>query len=90
MKSVYKYKLQIGGEQQIELPIDAEILTVQVQRGKLCLWALVDTESVVKVTHRFYVYGTGHNVHDDEHKKYIGTFQLADGDLVFHVFKEKQ
>lgn len=42
MKRIFKYQLEITDRQTILLPHDAEILSVQVQNQKPCLWAKVD------------------------------------------------
>lgn len=84
MKVVYKYELLHVGEQTIAMPREAEILCVQVQHGRPCIWALVDPGSIsgyLNVT----IVGTGHNVYHDI-GKYLGTFQIDSGNLIFHVF----
>lgn len=84
MKTIYKYPLLISSEQQVELPEGVECLSVQIQRTEACLWALVDPKAPIK-PRTVLIYGTGHPVHADG-IKYISTFQMAGGDLVFHVF----
>ena len=88
MISIWKYPIQCVGTQIIELPEGAEILTAQLQRemGRLCLWVKVDTEKP-KVIRSIRIYGTGHPI-EQEKLKYISTYQVADGMLVFHVFEE--
>jgi len=88
MKKVYKYRLEIKDEQTLELPEGAEILTVQSQLGMACLWALVDPERK-KEKRIFRIAGTGHPIDDNKKYKYIDTFQLYGGDLIFHVFENK-
>lgn len=70
------------------MPADAQILTVQVQHGVPCLWALVtpDNEPSTRVIE---IFGTGHPVNENMsiERVYIGTFQLRDGALVFHAFE---
>ena len=56
------------------MPKDAEILTIQTQNETPCIWALVNPE------HDIY-YDMGIN------RKYINTFQLGGGSLVFHLFE---
>ena len=87
MKTVYKFDLIIADEQTILLHPSAEILHVALQdcRSTLCLWALIDTADVSLRLRRIFIHGTGHDV-GDAPKKYIGTFQLDSGRLVFHVF----
>jgi hypothetical protein len=72
----------------LEMPKDAEILTVQTQNEKPCIWALVNPENDKELRY-FEVYGTGHGIHYDMgiERKYINTFQLDDGSLVFHLFE---
>ena len=41
-KVIWKFELDHKGNQEIELPIDYEILTIQVQNETPCLWVLVD------------------------------------------------
>jgi len=47
------------------------------------LWALVDTEEQ-KAGQSICIFGTGHPV--EFVGGYLGTYQLNDGALVFHVF----
>lgn len=83
---IFKYKLELADEQLVSLPKGAELLTVQVQNNQPCLWALVDEKATLK-TNTVLIYGTGHQV--DKRGKYLGTFQLGNGSLVFHVFVQQ-
>jgi hypothetical protein len=87
-KVIWKFTLETTDNQVIEMPIGAEILTVQMQGSTPCLWALVNPD-VVKEQRRIEIYGTGHEMRYDMrvNQKYIGTYQLAGGGLVFHVFE---
>lgn len=85
MKSIWKFSLDIVHIQTIEMPAGAEILCTQVQGGVLCIWALVDPRAKLECR-VLNVIGTGHPV-DDAPKKYIGTAQMSDGRLVWHVFE---
>jgi hypothetical protein len=87
MKTIYKYPLTTGDSVTIYLPKGAEVLTVQTQAGLPCVWAKVDTASMSEF-HRFYVRGTGHELTGNE-GAYVGTFQVYDGELVFHLFEAK-
>ena len=64
------------------------ILTAQLQRGDLCIWALVDDDADGTELWRFAVYGTGHDCEEDP-ENYIATFQLFDGDFIGHLFGRK-
>ncbi len=85
MKTIYKYSLDATGEQVIKMPKGAQVLTVQNQHGCAVLWALVEKTAEIE-NRTFLVYGTGYEV--TKEGKYIGTFQLHQGSLVFHVFEE--
>lgn len=86
MKRIFKYPVQIG-EFSLEMPVDHQILTVQVQNGEPQMWALVD-DAGMKANARFLVVGTGHAFPDAEDFDYAGTFQVAGGALVFHLFEK--
>ena len=82
MKTIYKYPLEFDKVQQIELPIDYEMLSAQVQNEKICLWAKVSS-TLHKVKRSIYIYGTGTEIQEDN-LSHIGTVQ--DGIYVWHVF----
>ncbi len=86
MKTVHKYELSVADEQFIEMPINAEILTVQIQYNEPKIWALVDPELKTEFV-KFTIFGTGHTIEDGFSGKYVGTYQLYDGKIVFHLFK---
>lgn len=85
---IYKYELQVTGNQNIMLPIGSKILTVQNQNEKACLWALVDPNNETEGRH-IEIFGTGHPVLSDmgTDRVYISTFQMHGGQLVFHAFE---
>lgn len=82
---IWKYKLEITDIQEIETPAGGEILTAQLQGDELQLWVMVNENSMYKTTRKIAIYGTGNPV-PEPYGKYISTFQLHDGALVFHVF----
>lgn len=88
-RAVWKYPLQFppmaGDVYVVPMPAGARVLTAQMQAGLLAIWALVDPTAEPE-PRRFRVAGTGHPI-EQEIAAYIGTFQLADGALVFHVFE---
>jgi hypothetical protein len=93
MQTIYKYPLdKMQSIQQLTLPMDAKILSVQVQNSQICLWALIGEQqrkSVKYFVNRvFRIAGTGHAITEDADKlKYLATVQLHDGALVLHVFE---
>lgn len=86
-KTIYKYVLKVTDHQEVTLPVGATILSVQVQREAVCLWAMVDPEEEMGKDHTIEIYRTGHPVEHPEGLHFIGTVQLLDGRLVFHVFE---
>ena len=82
-KQIWKYPLEITGTQEIEMPVGAQSLSVQVQHGHPRIWAMVDTEAE-KETRLVQIFGTGHSVENEG--SFIGTFQVEGGSLVFHAF----
>lgn len=87
MITIFKYEIDTDDEIEILLPDKFEILTIQTQFNKPVLWAIVDTDTI-KIKKHFCLYGTGHHVPADIfNQKYINTFQLDGGGLVFHLFE---
>lgn len=84
MERIYKYPIPIEDNITIELPEGARVLTVQIQKGKPYIWAKVDPNAP-KIKRYFKLFGTGHQISNTN--KYIGTFQIYEGDLVFHLFE---
>lgn len=86
MRTIWKYPLQSTDVQSIGLPEGAKILTVQVQQDEVCMWACVNPNKQLE-PRTIHIYGTGYDVQNSEQLKYISTFQLHNGNLVFHAFE---
>jgi len=85
--TIWKFGFDIADEFAIEMPGGAEILDVQEQHGLACIWALIDPEASKKCRY-FRLVGTGHPFdYDARIYKYMGTFQMHGGNLVFHLFE---
>ena len=84
MRQVFKWTLAITDLQALSLPKGAQILSVQVQNELPQLWALVDP-AAEKEKRTIAIYGTGHPVPDNP-GDYIGTVQMLNGRLVWHIF----
>lgn len=91
MKTIYEYPIYVSDLYTLELPEGAEILNVQLIEGHPCICAMVETEPATtnKEPHLIETFKTGSPIYnaDTIQRKYIGTYQLQDGDLVFHVFE---
>lgn len=84
-QEIWKYELAVTDRQVVEMPLGAQILTVQVQRDVPCLWAIVSTDAK-RMPRTIDTFGTGHAISGSP-GRYIGTYQLNRGALVFHVFE---
>lgn len=85
MKTVYKYQIELTDQPKVQLPKGAEILCVQPQHGALMLWARVNTEQPLEDRY-VRIAGTGHPL-EGAPGRYINTFFIHQGSLVFHVFE---
>lgn len=83
--TIWKYKLTVVNEQMIEMPVDAQILSVQTQSGVPCLWVLCQPDAPT-VPVKVVTIGTGHRAEHAEGMRFVGTYQLLGGDFVGHVF----
>lgn len=79
-KTIWKFPLL---KNDIEMPLGAEILTVQLQGGCPTLWAIVRPDSTPIIRHFRIVMTGGENYNEGD--KYIGTTQ-AHG-IVLHIFE---
>ena len=86
MKTIWKYPIETTEVQQIGMPQGAEILCVQMQASTPCLWALCE-HAAPRQPRTIRIFGTGNPI-TEEPGRYIGTYQLSGGALVFHVFEE--
>ncbi len=77
------WKYDISTDQELQIPVGAQFLSIQYQNGNPCLWFLV-CKSAEKKSHKVVVYGTGHDISDIERKTYIGTLQEFGSGLVWH------
>lgn len=85
MATVWKFPIPIADEFVIAMPRKAEILFVSTQHEQGCLWARVVPERDQE-QRNFKLRGTGHPV--DMDCEHVGSFVLAGGDLVFHLFED--
>jgi hypothetical protein len=86
MKVIWKAPLARSYEMAISLPHGAEILTVQVQNGEPVICFLCDPDAIHE-QRWFRLYATGQPSSTFDLERYIGTFQLNEEGLVFHLFE---
>ena len=88
---IYKYQLK-GNKTILSIPVGSEVLTVQVDQKdqSLQLWMIVDVEKPNENRY-FQIYGTGQTLRDAKYggRKYVGTFQMNNGEYVGHLFEEE-
>ena len=85
---VYKYIVNMQKDLfTIPLPVGTRILSFQCQRDVLCLWALVNPQAYTE-ERQFRIAGTGHSIDIPSEKlHFIGTAQMLNGDLIWHLFE---
>jgi hypothetical protein len=82
---VWKFEVE-PDEFELAMPRGARVLSVGMQRERVQMWALVDPSAPVE-QRRFRMAGTGHPIKDPEELRFVGTFQVHGGALVFHLFE---
>lgn len=84
---IYKYPIKVTDRQDVIIPLNAKILSLQVQENIPCIWALVDPEEKETRTVNLETFGTGHPIHSDMgvSREFVATYQI--NELVFHVFE---
>ena len=88
MLTIWKYPLDLLSDNiELEIPSPAKSISFQIQYGKPTLWCLVnpDMDTVKK---KFRMAGTGYTIDDKlEDLKHIGTVQILNGNLIYHLFE---
>lgn len=83
MSMIYKFPFAVEGRQHVVMPPGAKLLTVGVQHEQPVLWADVDDDGTY-TGRQIAVVATGGCPPDDG--TYVGTFMLAAGRFVGHVY----
>lgn len=86
MKVIYKYILKVQDIQDLFLPIESKILSVEEQNNEIVLYALVDSGAESIERYSIIIHGTGHPADDIVDYNFLGTVKLFNGIGVFHVF----
>ena len=82
--TIWKFDIGESFDSWMEMPKGAKILSVQIQKGRLCLWAIVNPDAE-RVPRHIVVVGTGHEL-GFCNGAFINTIQMAGGDLIWHIF----
>lgn len=90
-QTVWKFELHRAGAFAVKMPHVFAFLKVDAQQERPVLWALVDADSEAK-DRRFYVLMTGEAANStfEESYFYLGSFMLAGGGFLGHVFIDKR
>jgi len=84
--TIWKYPIEVAKFQTLKVPKGAKLLTVFVQGGQPCIWALVD----VSITDTEYIgiltFGTGQSDINIDDASYLGTYQMPETNVVGHVW----
>lgn len=83
MNAIWKFPLN-SETSEIDAHV-VEFLTVKIQDGRPCVWAIVDPNGVPR-KYKVIILGTGWECNKIDASKYIGTVQ--DGESVWHCFWE--
>lgn len=90
---IWKFPLNLEPEQLILIPTHAQILSLQMQNDRACIWANVNALAK-KVERKVHTFGTGHETSwITEDLDFVGTYQPTEHyvqGLVFHVFIERE
>lgn len=83
--TIFKYPLAVIDTQQLLLPPFSEILSAQLQGGRLTMWAMVNNEPPTE-PRVIVIFGTGHAIpYRPSSLVFIDTVQQ--GPLVWHIFE---
>ena len=83
--TIWKFEIQVTDRQTVSMPAGSRVLCVQTQNGLPHVWALADRDRPYE-ERAFLLVGTGHPI-DADPGRYVGTFQMRNGALVFHLFE---
>jgi len=87
-QQVWKFEIPECDAFNINAPGEIKWLDAQVEHGIPFVWGVVSTDSP-PISHVLFLRGTGHPFTGQE-GDHIGSFQLDNGALVFHLFEEAQ
>lgn len=87
-KTIWKYELVATQKQTLMIPEGAEFLYIDVQHEIPQIWMLLNPLAP-QMPKTFITIGTGHPI-SDKLGRYLGTYMLQDGFLVFHVFEGEE
>jgi hypothetical protein len=83
-RRVLKFKL-LSDVNEFDLPQEPKVVLAGPDySGAGCIWVEID-ENDTLVKQKFYVFGTGHEIHDSTLEHVIS---YKDGGLIWHIYQE--
>lgn len=86
MRTIHKYRLELTGRQEIDLPLASKVVHFGEQYGDIFIWAEIFKGEEVTVRVPFFIFGTGHVIPDGV--SHVATVQMKSG-YVWHLYMEK-
>lgn len=87
---IFKYPVTIGTPFSLMMPLWAKPICVQIDQktGQPAMWVHVNEMNKLSLR-EFRVYGTGLEMYQpkDADLKYVGTFQMDEGQFVGHLYE---
>lgn len=93
MQKIYKYKLNLTENQEIEIPyiliqgrvsrLKEQVLKIDIQDDSIYMWCMVDLDKY-EISRNITIVGTGLDADHVDVRDYIGTVQL--NGYVWHIF----
>lgn len=83
---ILKYTIN-PGVNEFSFPVGHKILGVQAQFNSPKMWVLIDPDERDSVVRNYVFFPTGQLIENYGLVEFIGTFQLNDGNLVYHLFE---
>ena len=85
MQVIHQYELKIVDEQEIRMPVSADILSIGWQGTTACMWARIDPGATA-ILRKIYLIGTGHKV--PLGLTHINTILMQSDKIVLHWFRD--
>lgn len=84
---IWKTQIDVRRRIEVKVPAGSKWLSVQPQYDDVSLWFECDPAAPLE-TRTLSLYGTGSDIVGDP-GDYIGTFQIEDGNYVFHLYEPR-
>jgi hypothetical protein len=83
--TIWKFRLLVRDYDTIQMPAGANIISVDVQHGEVCLWAEVDPGAAPQPRH-FALVPTGGQL-PRRNLEHLGTVLISSGNFVLHIYE---